>query len=38
MKDGKAFSIHKKYTLSSHKKATLRKELEAWRGVPFSDT
>lgn len=37
MKDEKPFSIHKKYTLSSHKKATLRKELEAWRGQPFTD-
>jgi hypothetical protein len=37
MKDGRPFSIHKKFTLSSHKKATLRKDLESWRGVPFSD-
>jgi hypothetical protein len=37
MLDGKPFSMHQRYTLSSSDKATLRKHLEAWRGVPFSD-
>lgn len=37
MADDRPFSIHKKYTLSSSNKATLRKDLESWRGVPFSD-
>ena len=36
MKDGRPFSIHKRYTYSSHKKSTFRQDLEAWRGVPFS--
>lgn len=37
MNDGKPFSIHKKYTLSSSNKAILRKDLESWRGQPFDD-
>jgi|SRR5579859_2509293 len=37
MKDGRPFSIHKNYNLSSSKKATLRIDLEAWRGVPFTE-
>lgn len=38
MADGeRVFSIHKRYTLSLHEKAVLRKDLEAWRGVPFTD-
>jgi hypothetical protein len=37
MADGRPFSIHKKYTLSSSNKANLRKDLESWRGVPFAD-
>jgi hypothetical protein len=37
MRDGRPFSVHKRFTLSSHKKATMRQFLEAWRGVPFSD-
>lgn len=28
--------ISKEYTLSLHEKATLRKDLEAWRGKPFT--
>lgn len=35
--EGLPFSIHKKYTLSSSDKATLRADLESWRGKPFSD-
>jgi len=38
MADGRRFSIGKKYTWSTHKKATLRKDLEAWRGKPFAET
>jgi hypothetical protein len=37
MKDGRPFSIHKRYTLSSSDKATLRIDLESWRGVAFKD-
>ena len=38
MADGtRIFSIHKRYTLSLHEKATLRLDLESWRGVPFTD-
>lgn len=37
MADGRPFSIHKRYTWSMHEKATLRKDLEAWRGVKFTD-
>lgn len=40
-RDGKTESlprvIGKEYTLSLSEKATLRKDLEAWRGVPFSE-
>lgn len=36
MQDGKPFSIHKRYTYSSSDKGTLRKDLESWRGAPFS--
>lgn len=34
--DGKPFSISKSYFLSLHEKAALRKDLESWRGRPFS--
>jgi len=37
MEDGRPFSISKTYTLSSHEKAGLRKDLEAWRGAKFTD-
>jgi hypothetical protein len=37
MADGRPFSIHQRYTLSSSEKARLRKDLEAWRGVAFTD-
>ncbi len=36
MEDGKPFSIHKRYTFSSHEKATLRQDLESWRGAAFT--
>jgi hypothetical protein len=35
--DGKRLSIAKRYTLSLAKKATLRGDLEAWRGRSFND-
>jgi len=34
---GERFVLSKKYTFSSHEKATLRKHLESWRGKAFSD-
>lgn len=37
MKDGRPFSYHKKYTLSSNEKAWLRIHLEAWRGKAFTE-
>ncbi len=35
--NGKPFTISKRYTLSLHEKAALRKDLESWRGRPFTD-
>lgn len=35
--EGKPFLLHKRYTASLHEKASLRKELESWRGRPFTD-
>ncbi len=35
MADGRPFIVQKRYTWSMHEKATLRKDLEAWRGVGF---
>lgn len=37
MQDGRPFTMHQRYTLSSNEKSTLRKHLESWRGLPFSD-
>lgn len=37
MADGRPFSISKEYTLSLNEKATLRHDLESWRGRPFTD-
>ena len=34
--DGKPFRVSKRYTASLHEKATLRKDLESWRGRPFT--
>lgn len=36
MSDGKPFSAHKTYTWSMHEKATLRHDLETWRGMAFT--
>lgn len=35
--DSKFFLVQKRYTLSLHEKAGLRKDLEAWRGRPFTE-
>lgn len=37
MRDGRPFSIHRRYTYSSSPKANLRKDLESWRGQVFND-
>lgn len=37
MDDGQPFSIHKRYTYSSSEKANLRKDLESWRGLQFTE-
>ncbi len=37
MDDGRPFSISKEYTFSSHEKSALRKDIEAWRGLKYSD-
>lgn len=34
---GKPFYVSKRYTLSLHEKAALRKDLETWRGRPFTN-
>lgn len=34
--DGKRFVVYKRYTLSLNEKATLRKDLESWRGRAFT--
>ncbi len=34
--DGKPFLVFKRYTLSLNEKATLRKDLESWRGRAFT--
>jgi hypothetical protein len=36
MKDGKPFLIKKDYRASLHERAGLRKDLESWRGQPFT--
>lgn len=35
--DGLRFTVGKQYTLSLHEKATLRRDLEAWRGKKFTE-
>jgi hypothetical protein len=37
MDDGRPFMISQSYTWSMHEKATLRKSLEAWRGMAFTE-
>jgi hypothetical protein len=36
LEQGRRFSVQKRYTLSLNEKATLRKDLESWRGRPFT--
>lgn len=36
MESGKPFLVQKRYTLSLGEKATLRADLESWRGKPFT--
>lgn len=35
---GRPFTIHKRYTWSTHEKANMRKDLESWRGRKFNDS
>jgi hypothetical protein len=35
--DSKPFIVWKRYTLSLHEKSALRKDLEPWRGRPFTE-
>jgi len=37
MADARPYIVQKRYTLSSHQKATLRQDLEKWRGRAFTD-
>ena len=37
MDSGKPFLVGKTYTLSLHKKSSLRPDLESWRGRPFTE-
>jgi hypothetical protein len=37
MSDNRPYIAQKRYTLSLHKKAALRADLESWRGRPFTD-
>jgi len=37
MEDGRPFTVNQRFTWSMHEKATLRKYLEAWRGLAFTE-
>lgn len=37
MTDGRPFSVSQRYTWSMSEKASLRADLESWRGVPFTE-
>jgi hypothetical protein len=37
MDNGKPFLVRRRYTCSLHEKATLRRDLESWRGRGFND-
>ena len=37
MSDGRPFTISQRYTWSMSEKAALRRDLESWRGKPFSE-
>ena len=34
---GKRFTVRRRYTASLHEKADLRKDLQSWRGKPFTE-
>ena len=36
MADGRPYTVSKRYTASLHEKAQLRRDLESWRGRPFT--
>jgi len=36
--DGEPYTVSKRYTWSTYELATLRKDLESWRGKKFADT
>lgn len=36
-KEGEPFTVHHRYTWSMHEKASLRRDLESWRGLAFQD-
>jgi hypothetical protein len=38
MEDGRPFTIHRRYTWSTHEKANMRQDLESWRGAKFNDS
>ena len=38
MSDGRPFMVKKRYTFSSHEKATMRRDLESWRGKKFQES
>jgi hypothetical protein len=38
MSDGRPFMVKKRYTFSSNEKATMRRDLESWRGKKFQDS
>ena len=35
--DGKPFLVSQKFALSMHEKSSLRKQLQSWRGKPFTE-
>ena len=37
MEDGRPYLVAQQYTASLHEKASLRKDLESWRGAPFKE-
>lgn len=37
MQDGRPFTVSQRYTWSMSEKAALRRDLESWRGRPFTD-
>jgi len=37
MADGRPFVVSRRYTASLHEKASLRRDLESWRGRPFTN-